>query len=293
MRVLIFGANGMLGHKLYQTLQGDFEVYGTVRSDFEPLRKFGFFNEEAIIPDINVLDHQAVRQTVERLRPDCVINAVGVIKQVMAVGDPVATLAINSIFPRRLADLASEMGFRLLTISTDCVFDGKRGNYSETDVPDATDLYGISKLLGEAARSSRVLTLRTSLVGRELQGRNSIIEWFLANRGGTVEGYTTAIYSGFPTIVLAEIIADLIANRPDLSGVYHVSSEPISKYDLLKLVNEAFNAGVTIEPSEDVVIDRSLDSSKFRSEVGFEPQSWPEMIEAMADDPTPYEKWKS
>lgn len=293
MRVLIFGATGMLGHKLYQTLQGDFEVFATVRSDFERIRRFEFFDRDTIVPDVDVLNHEAVRQAIAEVRPDCVINAVGVIKQTLAAADPIATLYINSVFPRRLADLAGEVGFRLVTISTDCVFDGKRGNYSEKDTPDAKDLYGISKLLGEAAWSKNILTLRTSLIGRELQNRNSIIEWFLANRGGTVKGYTSAIYSGFPTIVLARVIADLIANQPHLSGVYHVSSEPISKYQLLTLVNEAFNAGVTIEPCDDVVIDRSLDSSRFRAEVGFEPQSWPEMIAAMADDPTPYEKWKS
>lgn len=198
---------------------------------------------------------------------------------------------LNAIFPHRLAEIAGITGARLINISTDCVFDGKKGNYNEEDLPDATDVYGKSKNLGEVT-GNNCLTLRTSIIGRELQTNHSLVEWFLSNRGKKVKGFVNAVYSGFPTIVLADIIAALIENHKNLSGLYHVSSEPINKYELLRLINEAYQAGVEIEPFDDFRIDRSLDSTKFRKETGIFPADWPEMIKRMADDKTPYDEWR-
>ena len=164
-----------------------------------------------------------------------------------------------------------------------------KGNYLEADTPDARDLYGMSKYLGEVS-DDRTLTLRTSIIGRELLTCQSIVEWFLSNRGGTVKGYKHALYSGFPSVVLAEIIGDLISDHVGLSGIYHLSSDPISKFDLLSLLNHFYNANVTIEPDDELVIDRSLDSSKFRAITGFQPAAWTDMVEQMAADTTPYEK---
>ena len=168
------------------------------------------------------------------------------------------------------------------------MFDGKRGNYNENDTPNALDLYGQSKHFGEVT-SRNCLTLRTSIIGRELSGSHSLVEWFLSNRGKTVKGFVNAIYSGFPTVVFADIISSLIAEYVDLTGLYHVSSEPIDKFTLLTLINEAFGAGITLERDEEFRIDRSLNSARFRKATGFQPQSWEQMIERMAEDARDYD----
>ena len=288
MRILIIGASGMLGHKLYQQLRTQFDVFASIRGDFESVKKFGIFAEDSIIENIHATDPPSLLRALESVRPDCVINAAGVIKQVPDAGDCVQNLLINAMLPQHLARLSDVYGFRLITIGTDCVFDGRKGNYRESDTPNARDIYGMSKLLGEVT-SGNSLTIRTSIIGRELGSRHSFVEWFLASRGGRVKGYVNAIYSGFPTTVLADILSDLIANQPALTGLYHVSSEPISKFDLLCLINRHFNANIHIEPFTDYVIDRSLDSSKFKRDTGFEPAGWDEMIAQMAADPTPYD----
>ncbi|HEV8592767.1 MAG TPA: sugar nucleotide-binding protein, partial [Pyrinomonadaceae bacterium] len=200
-------------------------------------------------------------------------------------------LTANSIFPQQLAELSADLGFRLICIGTDCVFQGTKGRYTEDDPADALDLYGRSKYFGEVA-GENCLTIRTSIIGRELQTSHSLVEWFLGNRGKTVNGYVNAIYSGFPTIILADIISDLILNFRDLNGLYNVSSEPINKFDLLKLINDAYKAEIEIKLFEDFHIDRSLDSSKFSHATGFKAWPWKEMIKIMADDPTPYDVWR-
>lgn len=187
--------------------------------------------------------------------------------------------------------LATDCGFRLITLSTDCVFTGEKGNYTEDDFPDARDLYGISKLLGEI-NNNNCLTIRTSIIGRELDSAHGLVEWFLSNRGKTIKGYLNAIYSGFPTIILAEILSGIIADSPRLQGIYHVSSDTINKFELLGLLNKYYKANAVIEPFEDFIVDRSLDSSVFRQATGFSPLTWEQMIEYMVSDPTPYETWK-
>jgi dTDP-4-dehydrorhamnose reductase len=285
MRVLVFGSGGMLGHKLMQVLGSNHEVYGTVRGANKQLAPFA--PDERIVAGIAVEDPDSIRRVIETIKPDVVVNAIGIIKQLPDSKNVITTLTVNSIFPHRLAELGSEFGFRLITISTDCVFSGSRGNYSEDDITDATDLYGKSKNLGEVI-DDNCLTLRTSIIGHELGTSHSLIDWFLSNRGGRVKGFANAIYSGFPTIVFAAIIDNLLRNYSKLTGLYHVSGDPISKYDLLQLVNEAYSANVTIERDEEFKIDRSLDSTRFRSETGFKPESWEQMIGVMADDATIY-----
>ena len=193
------------------------------------------------------------------------------------------------IFPHRLAQVAAKYSSRLICISTDCVFSGEKGNYTEDDRPDALDLYGMSKNLGEV-RADGCLTIRTSIIGRELLTRHSLVEWLLGHAGSAVKGYTEAIFSGFTTLELAEILAKVIGDHPAMSGVYHVSSDPITKFDLLQMIKSAFGVEVAVEPSDVVKIDRSLDSQRFREATGIRPPSLQEMVERMATDPTPYEK---
>jgi dTDP-4-dehydrorhamnose reductase len=291
MKILVLGGSGMLGHKLVQTWQSEFEVWTTLRGKFDDFARFGIFDRERTIDSLSVLDNDALEKVVARIRPDVIFNAVGIVKQVPTAKNSVTTILINSVLPHRLADIASKVGARLIQISTDCVFDGTRGNYTEDDRPDATDLYGKSKALGEVT-GENCLTLRTSIIGRELITSHGLVEWALGERGKSVKGYVNAIFSGFPTIVLADIISNLIRANPSLSGLYHLSSEPINKLDLLKLIKNSYKIDLDIERFEEFRIDRSLDSTRFREATGFTPLPWEEMVERMASDPTPYDEWR-
>jgi len=291
MRILIIGGNGMLGHKLLQEWQARFDVWTTLRGGFEDVRQYDIFDPAKTLENIDAEDFPSVERAVGIVAPEVIFNAVGIIKQLPSSKNVIKTLTVNSIFPHRLAELAAKTGARLINISTDCVFDGKKGNYREDDLPNATDLYGKSKNLGEVD-GANCLTLRTSIIGRELSTNHSLVEWFLSNRGKKVKGFVNAVYTGFPTIVLADIIADLIEHHKDLSGLYHVSAEPINKYELLQMIGEAYRADIEIEPDESLRIDRSLDSRRFRSTTGFKPAAWKEMIRQMAEDKTPYETWR-
>lgn len=282
----------MLGHKLAQMWRERFEVFVTLRSDFERFARFGIFDSSKTLTGVSAEDFDSVINAFGSVQPDVVVNCIGVIKQLETAKDPVPTLTVNAIFPHLLAKLCQTTAARLISLSTDCVFSGKKGNYAENETPDASDLYGQSKRWGEVA-GENCLTVRSSIIGREIDSAHSLVEWFLSNRGGRVRGFTNAVYSGFPTVVMADILADLIENHRDLNGLWQISSEPINKFELIKLINKAFEARVEIEPYEDFYCDRSLDSSRFRHETGFMPESWSEMVRRMAADPTPYDEWRS
>lgn len=281
----------MLGHKLVQTLGTDFEVFSTVRGEFSRYQRLGIFDRKRTFEKVGAEDEELIKKIVHQVKPDVLINGIGVIKQLPTSGDVIQTLRINSIFPHQLAKMAGDAGIRLITISTDCVFSGDKGNYSEGDFSDARDLYGKSKNLGEV-QEGNCLTLRTSIIGRELFTGHSLVEWFLSNRGGRVRGFSGAIYSGFPTVEFGRILADLILRHPEIKGLYHLSSDPIDKFELLKLLNQYYRAGIEIEEYPDFKVDRSLNSEKFRQRTGFRPKSWDQMIRQMAEDETPYDLWK-
>jgi len=291
MRILVLGGSGMLGHKLVQRWRNEFDVWTTLRGPFADYERFGIFERDKTIDSLSVFDEAALESAIEKVRADVIFNAVGIVKQIPTAKNAVATILINSVLPHQLAGLAAKFDARLIQISTDCVFEGTRGNYTEDDRPDATDLYGKSKNLGEVV-AENCLTIRTSIIGRELTTGHGLVEWALSNSGKRVKGYANAIFSGFPTLVLADIISNLIGNHRDLSGLYHVSSEPINKFDLLNLIKNSYNIDIEIERFEDFQIDRSLDSTRFRIATGFSPVTWPEMIEQMAKDVTPYKDWR-
>lgn len=281
----------MLGHKLAQVFSDKFETFATLRNSVnEPLFN-EIYGKVQIFDKIDIENLGLVSRIVGKVKPDVIINAVGIIKQLPTAKNVIKTLTINSIFPHQLAEIAEEHTARLICISTDCVFSGKKGNYSETDIPDAEDLYGKSKNLGEVT-DGNCLTIRTSIIGREIGTKHSLLEWFLSNEGGKVKGFKNAVFSGFPTNNLAEILADIIENQKELRGLYHVSSEPINKFDLLELIKKYYTANIEIESDEDFVIDRSLNSTKFRKETNFQPQNWEKMIEKMANDKTNYAGWE-
>lgn len=280
MRILVLGATGMLGNMVMRVLaeSGNFEVYGTVR---DVTLKLGFknFDLSRLICCNNVLNIEELNQIFERVRPDVVINCIGLVKQLEAVNDPLNAIPINSLLPHQLGKLAKEYGARLIHISTDCVFSGSKGGYLETDLADARDLYGLSKFLGEVDYP-HAITLRTSIIGHEIRTSHSLIDWFMAQNEKCM-GYTRAIYSGLPTVILASIIKDYILPNPLLSGLYHVSSDPISKYDLLKLVSRVYEKKIEIIPDDKLVIDRSLNSELFQRITGYCPAPWEAMIHQM------------
>jgi dTDP-4-dehydrorhamnose reductase len=289
MKVLILGSSGMLGHKLWQTFAPKFDTYATFRGPSTEYARFGMFEERRSLSNVTAEDFDSVRRAVATVQPDVVVNCIGIVKQDTAGNDPVACDTVNSVFPHRVAALATDSGARLIHLSTDCVFLGRKGNYTESDFPDPEDLYGRSKLLGEV-NGERCLTIRTSMIGRELKDAHGLLEWFLSQEGRQVRGFKRAIFSGLTTPALAGIIGDIIADQPNLSGVWHVASEPISKFDLLTLVKQTYGLAIEIEPDDTFVCDRSLNGSRFLEATGIEVPSWPEMIGRMRADPTPYDE---
>jgi len=287
-KVLIIGGNGMLGHKLLSVLRPEFDVFVTVRDFFKKYEEFDLFSRARTFDNLELMRAEPLCSVVRELDPAVVINAAGIIKNVPASSNAVETITINSILPHRLAMLSNDLGFRLISIGTDCVFNGAKGHYREDETPDARDMYGKSKALGEVT-DINCLTLRTSIIGRELGTRRGLLEWFLGNRNGSVDGYANAIFSGFPTVVFSRIIKDILLNHADLVGLYHVSSDPISKLELLELINVRFATNVNIKNCEDHQINRSLNSDRFRQKTGFQPLPWPEMIEILAVDSAGYE----
>lgn len=289
MKIVILGITGMLGHKLYQVLAPIFDVTGTIRGDYNSISSYGFFQESEIIPDVNVLETSRLKEVIERVNPDVVINCIGVIKQVKEAQDKLLSIWINSLLPHQLYQICHTKGIRLIHISTDCVFLGRKGNYRENDPADAEDIYGKTKHLGEVSGEG-ALTIRTSLIGRELSTTNSLVEWFLSNQGGKVKGFTNAIFNGFPTVHFAGIITDIIMNHQNLSGLYHVSSDPISKFKLLTLIKEKMGLDIEVQEYPDFSCDRSLSSTLYREKTGFKPLPWEKMIDEFAEDAIQYQQ---
>lgn len=291
MKLLILGAGGMLGHQLCRTLSARFDIWATLRGEPREIERYGFIPQERIIGQVDVQDITSLRRALDTVKPDAVINGIGIVKQRDEAKQAVPSIYVNALFPHQLANLCVESGVRVLQISTDCVFSGMRGNYTEIDNPDPVDLYGRTKLLGELNRPG-TLTLRTSIIGWQLNSSSSLLGWFASQRGAHIKGYRRAIYSGFSTSVLSTLIGDIIETRKDLTGLYHIASAPISKYDLLTRLQEALGwKDITINPDEHFFCDRSLISTRFTTTTGWIAPSWDDMIADLAAEWPIYEKW--
>ncbi len=277
MRILIVGGDGMLGHQLLLHLQNKHEVKVTLRQDLPVYKNYGLFSRENSYAGIDVRNMADLTAVMADFRPEAVVNAVGVIKQRAAAKEVIPSLEINSLFPHRLALLCKAASSRMIHLSTDCVFSGKKGNYSESDRSDAEDIYGQSKYLGEVV-DAHCVTLRTSIIGLELSRKTALIEWFLAQRGH-IKGFTRAIYTGLTTLEMSRLIEKILLRHPELSGVFHVSSMPINKYDLLNLFAKLLHRDdVQILPDDNFFCDRSLLCENFRQLTGYQAPSWQEML---------------
>lgn len=279
-QVLVLGITGMLGNAMFRLFANSpgLDVHGSARSS-AALRHFPEPLRARIVTGIDVAQPDQLAALLERTRPQVIVNCIGLVKQLAEADDPLAALPINSLLPHRLVRLSSLIGARLIHVSTDCVFAGTRGGYVEGDVPDAQDLYGRSKLLGEVDYP-HAITLRTSIIGHELTSAHGLVGWFLAQEG-SVRGFTKAVFSGLPTVELARVVRDHVLPRPELHGLYHVSAAPIAKYELLKLVATTYGKTIEITPDDKLVIDRSLDSTRFRTETGYHPPAWAELVQVM------------
>jgi dTDP-4-dehydrorhamnose reductase len=278
----------MLGHRLYLAARDRFPTMTMIRSWASLGVAATLFERSEVIECADARNPDGLARVFAGARPEVVVNCIGLVKQRPESNDPLAALEVNAVLPHRLAALCAAGGARLIHLSTDCVFSGARGRYSEADFADVDDLYGRSKLLGEVSTAG-ALTLRTSMIGRELGRGTGLLEWFL-RQGERAPGFTRAIFSGLTTPVLANLICDLIEHHRGLDGLYHVAAEPISKYDLLRLAADAFGVATIVEPTEGPSVDRSLDGRKFAEAVTFTAPSWSQMLKQLAADPLPYER---
>lgn len=288
MKILVIGAGGMMGHMACRVLGSAHDVWGTLRQPWAPEAPAArFLPEDRWRGPVDTSDAAALDLVLDEIRPDVVFNGVGIVKQLEAAKNAIVSIEVNSLLPHQLADACARRGARLVHLSTDCVFSGRRGNYTEDDLPDPVDLYGRSKLLGETG-AAEALTLRTSIVGRQLGGTTSLFEWVLANRGNRVRGFDRAIYSGLTTMALARVVEQVLEGHPDLTGVWQVASEPITKYALLGMLDERLGLELEIERDVDFVCDRSLDGSRFGEQTGIRVPSWAEMLDEFAADQRSY-----
>jgi dTDP-4-dehydrorhamnose reductase len=280
MKVLVFGASGMIGNSMIRVLseKKEWQVFGTLRSD-GARRFFSPTISSNLITSVDVDKHDALVRVFSQVKPDVVINCIGLTKHQKEADDPLLAIPLNALLPHRMAELCSVAGARLVHVSTDCVFAGTKGGYVEDDPVDANDIYGKLKFLGEV-KYPNTITLRTSTIGHELQSTYGLLEWFLSQKE-ICKGFNRAIFSGLPSTVFAQIVRDIVIPRTDLFGLYHVGAKPISKYDLLCLIAKAYGKSIDIIRDDEFMIDRSLNSGRFCKVTGFVPPAWPELIQSM------------
>jgi dTDP-4-dehydrorhamnose reductase len=276
MKILILGGDGMLGHQLLNSFKEKFQVKVTLRKNLNEYTQYKIFTNDNSYDQVDVRDFEKLVSVIAAYKPNVLINAVGIVKQRKDAKEIIPSLEINALLPHKLSLECGKYNTRLIHISTDCVFSGKTGMYDEQSFADADDIYGRTKYLGELSLNN-CLTLRTSIIGRELSRHNSLLDWFLA-QSGTIKGFKNAIFSGFTTIELARIIEMMILKYPGASGTYNVSSEPINKYDLLKMISEVLNHNIEIVVDEIFFCNRSLSSELFRKSFNYTPPSWLSMI---------------
>lgn len=282
MRIIILGVSGLIGHKLLQELSQDFEVFGTLHKLKSQYGDLNLFSGNNIIENIDVKEFEILKGILNAVNPDVILNCVGITKRKSDINNPIDVISVNSVFPHLLADWAKKNYKRVIHFSTDCVFNGKEGNYTEKSLTNAEDIYGRTKAFGEI-NYAHTLTIRSSFIGQELFGKTELLEWFLAQKGSTILGYKNTLYSGISTIFMSKVVREIILNYPNLSGLYNLASnKPISKYDLLCLAKNKFNVDVSILPNYDHIHTPTLNASKLNKEINLKVPSWEEMMSELA-----------
>jgi dTDP-4-dehydrorhamnose reductase len=294
MKVLVLGGEGMLGHKMFQTLLARYpDTCRTIRGSLDDpfYRRIDLFRRGTVLEKVDGMDLSSLGRTLRDVKPRYIVNCIGVIKQRDEAKAAIPSLTLNALLPHKLAEFAEVWGGKVIHFSTDCVFSGRDGGYTEASPSDAEDLYGKSKYLGEVA-AENALTLRTSIIGRELSHFRSLLEWFLSQNGKSVRGFKRVIYSGVTTNYMADLVCRIVSEHPTLSGLYQVTSPAISKYDLLSMIRDAFRLDIEIVPDENEVSNRSMIGDRFLQATGYRSPDWPGLVAQLANDPTPYEKWR-
>tara|TARA_B100000989_G_C19515946_1_gene461651 strand:- start:1430 stop:2311 length:882 start_codon:yes stop_codon:yes gene_type:complete len=283
MRILILGGSGMLGHTFFKVWKANSEVKVTLRKRLEDYEHNQIFGIGEYFEGIDLRRLDTLRDVIISYKPDCIVNCSGVTKQICNEFNQEDVFTLNALLPHKLAGLCDNFGTRLIQLSTDCIYSGKKGNYNESDISDAEDLYGKSKYQGELNKTNS-LTLRKSSIGLELGNKHGLVEWFL-NQKGSILGFDKAIYSGFSSIHLAGLIESIIFDSPDLQGIYNIASKPISKYYLLSSLQERIdNFELDIIRDDKIKIDRSLNPSKFLEQTNLKFPSWEKMLDDLGEE---------
>ena len=300
MSIMVLGGDGMLGHKMFQILGEYFgDVYCTIRGTVDDAvhKPIDLFQNEMVLPQLDALNPTNFLGAICAIRPSVVVNCIGILKQRKDIAeDSIHCITVNALIPHLVCSAIRSWGGRLITFSSDCVFSGTGGNYIERDWPDAPSMYGRTKHLGEVTSQSNALTLRTSIIGREVRNFLMLLEWFLSNDGGKVGGFTNAIWSGVTTSFLASFVIKIIEEYPQLHGLYHLTAPPLSKFDLLCRLRDHYGMNIEIMPDDRVDYDkignRSMGSDKLGRAIGYKLPDWDELLAELASDPTPYAEWR-
>jgi dTDP-4-dehydrorhamnose reductase len=279
MKVLVLGVDGMIGHKIAQLLSSDFKLIGSSRKKIS-IRDVGIRKGEIVFHDFS---NKNIDSLLNRINPDVTINCIGVTIRRDIFNKEKNVVFSNSELPHALDKWSKNNLKKLIHLSTDCVFSGINGNYKDDDVPDARDIYGLTKAAGEI-NNSKNLTIRSSMIGREVYNHTELFEWLFHMKNNSIEGFSNVIYSGITNVRMAKIIQYILKNKINLSGIYNISSEPISKYDLLVKLSEAFNLNVEIEKNKYNKSNKVLISKKFTEITGMCPPNWDDLISEFKDD---------
>lgn len=290
MKVLVLGGTGMIGHRMWAEFGKKFETYSAIRgADLGVLSELDGVQKDNVFYNIDLTNIEDVESVISELKPSLVLNCMGIVKQLKEANDSIISIQTNALFPHQLAEICGRFGVRMIQFSTDCVFSGKEGFYSETDIPQIEDIYGRTKILGEVKELDHVLTIRTSTVGREVNHSHGLLEWFLSQEGKTIGGFDKAIYSGFPTSRLAKILIEKVVPN-ELSGLYHIASEKINKFELCNLFKDALDVDISINKNSDLIVDRSLNADKFNKKVNFSYLPWSELVKDLTIDQDFYDQ---
>lgn len=269
-KILVVGIKGMAGHVIYNYLKKneDYEIYGIARNITETENEFS----------LDVSDTKKLTEIITSKNFDFVINCIGILNK-DAEDNPSKAVWFNSYFPHFLEEITKDSETKIIHISTDCVFNGKRGQYKEDDFKDGEGFYAQSKALGEII-NDKDLTIRTSIIGPELNKNGiGLFHWFM-NQSGEVNGYTSAVWSGVTTLELAKAIAYVIEN-PLQKLVHLTNGIPINKFDLITIFKEIWDKdNITINPYNGKVVDKSLVKSEI---LNYNVPSYREMLEEQHD----------